>query len=218
MNSFLKSSLIAAALFAASSASAQVLLNDFSAFVSPNTFFSGDWELTGSVSNSPRSTFSQGSGFYNFATASDEGDSSFAAYFLSTPVDVTGLTQIQIAAKLLAGNTSPTLKIVLFDSSFVENASALFSTASLNTSSFTTLSAAFSPSGSFDMTSIAGFQISGQSGGTDTLSFALDNLAAVAPPSVGAVPEPSTYGIFAAVALLGVIGLRRRRIAAVQAA
>src|SRR5437660_726431 len=107
MNSFLKSSLIAAALFAASSASAQIVLNNFSAFVSPDTFFSGDWELTGGVSNSPRSTFSQGAGFYNFATGSDEGDSSFAAVFFSTPVDITGFTQLQIAAKLLAGNTSP---------------------------------------------------------------------------------------------------------------
>lgn len=205
MNSFLKSSLVAAALFAASSASAQVVLNNFSSFVSPDTFFSGDWELTGGVSNSPRSTFSQGAGFYNFATASDEGDSSFAAYFFTTPVDITGLPQLQIDAKLLAGNTSPTLRIFLFDSSFFENASAVFSTGSLNTSTFTNLTAFLSPTGSFDPTNVAGFQISGLSGGTATLSFALDNLRVVA------VPEPSTYGALAGLALLGGIVLRRIR-------
>lgn len=52
--------------------------------------------------------------------------------------------------------------------------------------------------------------------GSEPAGFAIDNVTfgsareLVNPPGQGAVPEPSTYGIFGAIALLGVVALRRR--------
>jgi hypothetical protein len=194
-------------------ASAQVSLNDFSTFATPDTFFVGDWEQHGdpSGSNSPRSTFSQGSGVYNFLGGSGDGDSAYATDFFETPLNLTGLTQLQISVKILAGNTAPTLKIILFDGSYVTNEVALFSTSSF-TSAFTTLTAALTFTSGFDASQVSAFQLSGNaSGGSSILSFSLDSLTAVAPRVLTPVPESSTYGALGAVALLALIGVGRFR-------
>lgn len=185
-------------------------LNDFNAFESPDTtFFSGDWELTGGQSSTPRGSFSQGTGVYNFAGGSN-ADTASVDYFFAAPVDITGFSLLQLSAKLLAGNTASHFDVTLSNldgSSLVTT----FATSSFSLAGVTTFSANLDFLGfpGFDPTQLASFHISGGVvGGTDTLSIALDHLAVAAP--VSAVPEPSTYGSFAALALIGIAGFRRR--------
>jgi hypothetical protein len=201
--------LAAAALCTAPSASAQLTLHDFSAFVSPNTFFVDDWELTGDPvgTNSPRATFSQGAGFYNFVGGNNAASAS-AFYFFAVPLDISGLSLLQISAAQLAANTAPSFDIKLFDLNG-NVASAVFLTAAFAGPGFTTVTASLDFTG-FDSTQLAYFQITGNVlGGTDTLNVALDHLA-VAPRDVGTpVPEPATYGAAAALLLIVLTGIAR---------
>ena len=206
MNSALKPALFLLAVLAAPFAGAQVTLNDFNLFETPNTFFVGDWEVSGGGSNSPRSSFSQGGGFYNFDGGSND-QGSYAEYFFAAPVNITGFSLLQLSAELLKGNTASSFDIALFDQDG-NSTHATFLTSSLSLAGFTTLNANLDFTG-FHPTEVSSFRISGDVfGGADTLSIALNNLAVAAP--ISAVPEPSTYGLFAALALAGVVGFRRR--------
>lgn len=216
MKTKLKSFLLASmGLFAASLASAQTTLETFSAFESGNTYFLGNWELNGDAggTNSPRPSFSQGAGFYNFAGGSNS-DTASAFSFFNTAVDITGYSLLEVSAKLLAGNTAPTFTISLFDS-LGESAMATFATASFSTAGFTTFSTALVFSPGFDVKDLSSFSISGNViGGSDVLSFSLDNLAVSAPRALTAVPEASTFALFGGLALfvlIGARGFRRRR-------
>jgi hypothetical protein len=184
---------------------AQVTLNDFNAFESDNTFFVGNWEAGGGASTTPRSSFSQGAGFYNLAGGSN-ADSAYVEYFFNAPVNITGLSLLQLSAELLPGNTAARFDVALFDLDG-NSTLATFFTSSLSTASFLTLSANLDFSG-FHPTEVSSFRISGNAFvGADTLSVAVGNLALAAP--ISAVPEPSTYGLAAALALAGIAGFRR---------
>src|ERR1051325_701693 len=130
MNSRLKLALFfTAALCAAPFASAQVTLQDFSDFETANAFFVGDWELNGNPfgSGSPRASFSQGVGVYNFVGGSNDQDSG-AFYFFNSPLNITGFSLIEVSGRMLAGNTAPTFAVTLFDGGG-NTAVASFSTA-----------------------------------------------------------------------------------------
>jgi hypothetical protein len=205
MNSLLKPVLLLAIL-AAPFAGAQVTLNNFNAFESDNTFFVGDWELTGGASTAPRESFSQGAGFYNFAGGSND-QNSFVQYFFTSPVDITGLSLLQISAKLLPGNTAQSFEVMLFDGVGHALVSTFFAS-ELSTAGFTTLSANLDFGLDFQPAALSSFLIGGNLvSGTDTLNVAIGNLAVAAP--VSAVPEPASFGLAAAIALLGVIAGRR---------
>ena len=206
MNIPLKTSLLAAAaLLAAPFASAQLTLQNFSAFESANTFFVGDWELNGDAggTHSPRLSFSQGAGFYTFAGGSDS-DTSSAFYFFDGPIDITGLSFLQLSARLEQGNTAPAFTITFFDS-LGESASARVSLDTFAETNFSTFATELTFSAGFNTTDLSAFQISGNViGGDQILGVSLDNLAVSVP-----VPEPSTYGLLGG-ALIGVLIFVRR--------
>lgn len=189
------------------SLSAQVLLNDFSAFESANTYFYGGWEASGDPfgTNTPTGTFSQSAGYYSFASTTN-ADSAFADYFFAAPINLGTLDTLSLTLKLLPDNTAGQITLTLFDDTFNESATTTFSLGSFNTVAFVTANGALSPSGLFNPAAVSAFRISGNDPfGADTFSVEIDHLAAVS-----AIPEPSTYAaIFGAVALGGVL-LRRR--------
>jgi hypothetical protein len=206
MKTKLKLSLVAAAaLLVAPFASAQLTLQNFSAFESPNTYFIGDWELNSDVagSNSPRFSFSQGAGFYTFAGGSNS-DTSSAFYLFNAPIDITGLSFLQLSARLEAGNMAPEFTVTLFDS-FGETAYATLVSSTFSETNFSTFSMELTSSSGFNASDLSAFEISGKTvGGVDLLNISIDNLAVSVP-----VPEPSTYGLIGG-ALMGVLIFVRR--------
>jgi len=199
-------------LFATPFASAQLTLNDFSAFESPNTFFAGDWELTGDIAGThlPRSSFAQGAGFYTFADGSNS-DSAAAIYFFDSPINITGYSLLQVSARLFSGNTAPTLTIALFDS-LGASAFAVMSTAAFAGPSFTVLSTPLTYSPGFDASDLTSFQLSGSVvGGNQTLSISLDHLSVAAPTVTSPVPESSAYGALSAAFIATLVIARRLR-------
>lgn len=199
-------------LLAPAFATAQLTLQNFSAFESPDTIFVGSWEANGDPigTTSPRSTFSQGSGFYTF-TGGTNADTAGVFYFFSAPRDITGLSLLEVSAHLLLGDVAPNFTVSLFDS-LGESAFATFSVGNFTGVGFSTARTALTFSAGFDPADVSSFLISGGVvGGSASFDLAFDNLAVVAPRQIGAVPEPSTYGIAMLGLLGGVIAFGRRR-------
>lgn len=201
-----------AALGAAPIASATaIVLHDFSAFESANTFFLGDWELNGEPggTNAPRAGFTQGTGAYLFTGGTNEA-SSGAAHFLGTFLDATGLPELTLTAKRLAANAATGFTIALFDSSYVETAYATFAAADFSTADFTTVRATLTFSAGFNPLELAAFQVSGGVlGGADSFDFAFDTLAVSAPDPGTGVPDTMPVSLALALALGGVAAGRR---------
>jgi hypothetical protein len=217
MKTILASSLLAAALLAgAGSLHAQVTLDTFSSFASPNTLFYGDWSQTGdpfSGSPVPIASFSQGVGVYNFANGSD-ADSAYVERSFAAPVNLGSNTLITLSLRLLAGDTADSVTVFLLDGA-ANTAFATFLTSSFTTTGLTTKSIAFTADPGFAANAVTSFRISGNDPfDSAILSVSLDNLAvtgAVVTPPPSAVPEPSTYGLAAAALLSGAIALARRK-------
>jgi hypothetical protein len=206
MKTTLKSSLLGAALlWVVPFASAQLTLQNFSAFESPNTYYVGDWELNGDVAgtNSPRLSFSQGAGFYSF-TGGTDSETSSAYYFFDAPIDITGLTFLQLTARLEDGNTAPEFRVTFFDS-LGESAFAVVPLSTFAQTNFSTFATELTFSAGFNAADLSAFQISGNAAlGDQLLGISIDNLAVSVP-----VPEPSTYGLMGG-ALMGVLIFVRR--------
>lgn len=199
------------AALTACSASAQISLNNFSSFVSPNTFFTGDWELNGDLggTNSPRASFSQGAGFYNFTGGSNNADAA-AFVFFDTPVDISGNSFLQLSARLAAGNTAPTLTVSLFDS-LGGSAFAVLPTSAFAGVGFTTISAPLTFTPGFHANDLTSFALSGNViNGADVFALSVDQLS-VAAAAATPVPEASTHGLLASAFLAIGVSVRRLR-------
>src|SRR4051812_25051847 len=86
--------LVAAALGGASALHAQITLETFSSFESPNTLFFGGWSNSGDPfftfagELTPTNTFTQNAGgFYNFASATN-ADTAYAERSLTSAVNI----------------------------------------------------------------------------------------------------------------------------------
>jgi hypothetical protein len=184
------------AILAAAKLSAAVTISDFGTPFSNGTLV-GDWSTT-FTSDATTTTFTTGT--------VNGGD-----FIEILPLgDLTGLTQFEVTAKVDAGNAAPSFTISVFTtgSDFI---SATFATNQF-TGSYTTVTATFSQTGTFDPLSILGWGISGgEPSGSTNFRMSFDSIVASSPV---AVPEPSTYASLAGVAALGFVAYRRRRVAA----
>ncbi len=192
---------LALAALAAPIASAQLVLQSFDSFESPNTFFVGSWDGGG---NAPLPTFSQGAGNYRFEGGLND-DASGVYYFFNAPLDLTGYAVLEVSAQRLTDNAAATFSVKLFSGS--ESAFAVFSTAEFPTSGFTNILAPLTFTPGFDLAAVDSFLITGdQVGGMEPLNFAVDRLAVSVP-----VPEPSTYGLLGAALIAAAVAGRRLR-------
>jgi hypothetical protein len=199
-------SLVGLAVALVAPARAQVVLNDFSAFVQPDqTYFAGGWSAGDDVS--PSTSFVQGATGYSIVDATNL-DTAYVDFYFAGTLDLTGCDRLSLTAQLLSGNTAGTLTISLLDSA--QNvATATFDLTSYTLASGATTTAAFTASDGFSLSDVTGFRITGGSLADSALvSVTLDNLSAV---SASAVPEPSTYAALAGVVALAGAAFRRRR-------
>jgi hypothetical protein len=202
--------LFALGIFSTGILRAQVTLEDFSTFQSGNTLFYGDWAGNGDPfagDPTPIASFTQGAGFYNFASGSN-ADSSYVERTFASPRDLTGYDLLAVSLRLLPDNTADAFTVTLFDTAF-NAASATFLISDFAAGSFTTRTSVLTNLG-FDLTQVSLFRISGNDPfASGTLSVAFDHLAAVSSlPPPTAVPEPSTWA-FAGIGTLALLIARR---------
>lgn len=188
-----------------------VTLNDFSALVSPDTFFVGDWEATGDPggTNSPRTSFSQGVGTFAFAGGSNDASASLFQ-FLSAPLNISGLSLLELSAMRQPDNAAGTLTVSLFDSSFA-SAFAVFSLSDFATSGFSLVSSGLTFDAGFNPADLVSFQISGNSvGAPQVLSFEADHLAVAA--RTAPVPDAGSTLTLLALAAGSLVIVSRRSV------
>jgi hypothetical protein len=202
---------IAVLLAGANSAPAQVTLENFSSFESANTLFFGDWSNSGDPfvgDLSPASTFSQGAGFYNLASVTN-ADSSFVERSFTAPVNLGSNNLLSLSLRLLEDNTAESITVFLFDAGF-HTAFATFQNNAFSTTTFIQQSVAFTADAGFSSSAVTSFRISGNDPfASGILSVALNDLAATDGRPIPAVPEPSAYGLLAALFLLALVYTRR---------
>ena len=167
-------------------ANAQIMLNDFQ-----NSGFDFAYDsFTGNITQNPT--------FISINATEQGGAGSTVSLDLSSYYPS---GQIQIEARLIAGNAADNFNVILFttpDPGGIKSGYQ-FSTASLNTSTFTTLTANLNAptffSGTMDWSSIVQYQLQGDYSTTDNFRIEFRNLQVV--------PEPAAVVI----ALLGLGGL-----------
>ncbi len=129
----------------------------------------------------------------------------FGNFLLVTPLNLTGNNGFSLTAKLDSGNTA-TGFIVLAYNTPTDFASAAFTASGFNSSSFSTVTSAWSTTGSFNPAGVIGWSISGGAPSSTTVfRVSFDNLQATA------VPEPGTIGLLALAAGSGIFLRLRRR-------
>lgn len=175
-------------LLGALRASAQVLLNNFSAVDTQATFL--EW------------SGSQAAGHYSFTgTSSDESGVEFGGDW-----DLTGLTSLAFTARVGANNEAGSFVITLFDNDDA-SAQSTFSFSSFETGAFTTVVVPWATSTTFNVARVTRVRIGGgEFMGSAQLALLADNLSATA----SAIPEPSTYAALFGAAALGLVAWRRR--------
>lgn len=142
-------------------------------------------------------------------TITGNDNNNFTAELIFTPATsfTAGNTLFSVTAKLNVGNTGNNFVVVMVDdATSAVRGSAVFSTSSFNTLTFTTVTAVIAgrSASSFDTIRIGGVTVSG----TSPLNISIDSIAAV--PAV--VPEPSTYASLAGLMVLGFVAVRRRKV------
>jgi hypothetical protein len=206
---------LSAALLLAPFAHSQILLQDFSAVVNPNTVFYGTWEASNQTLGSefPNEYFVQGDGVYDItgATATNANTSRIEFYF-DPGVSLGQNTFLQVTAQALSLNQATSFQVVLVDTS-QKTAFATFDAVSFLTGSYSMQAVALTMQGGFNAAAIDSMIITGGiPGGSDRFNFSFDSIYAT---DGSAIPEPSTYAaIFGALAL-GFVAYRRRMAKAV---
>jgi hypothetical protein len=185
-----------AAIFAIASSSA------VSGAAPLSDFNNGD--LTGTFSNTWSGALIQNGTFASIGSpATDFGDYRSLTF---SAIDITGLANVSITARLDLGNTATGFTVNLISGSGNASASAYFDASLFNTSNFVTVSTAWVDNGSFNPASLRAWQITGGSpSSTTNFRVSFDSL------SVSAIPEPSTFAALIGLASLGFCAVRRRR-------
>ena len=194
-----KSMILLAALVAVSIATltlparAAVMLNDFQ-----NTGFEFDYgSFTGNITVNP--TYISISNATEQGGAGTNGSWDLSTYYPSG--------QVRIQARLISGNLADNFNVILATNPGTDYHLYQFSTASLNTSTFTTLTfnlnAPTFSSGTMDWANITQYQLQGDYSTTDNFSIEFRNLEVV--------PEPTTWALLAGSLTFLVIARRRRR-------
>lgn len=208
--------LLAALALATPALRAQLILQSFTAFESPTTLFYSEWAASGdpfSGDPSPAAGFSQGAGFYRLDGVTN-ADTAYLDHAFTAPLDLTGYDLLTVSLRRLTANTASSFKVRLVDTAF-NTAEVTFLTADFGPAGFTTLGAALTPAVGFNLAAVASFQLTGDDAfASATFALDFDQLSAarsIVVPPLGAVPEPSTYGLAAAALLLAAALFARRR-------
>jgi len=206
--------LVMAAVFAAGSAQAQIVLQNFSSTVDPNTFFYGTWEANGDAvfgSTNPNIQFVQGAGVFDFngtmPLVPTNAASSKVEFFNATPGSIGSNTLLAVSAQTLGSNTASSFAVTLIDTNGV-TAFSTFATSAFATGSYSMVTGALTILPGFNPGSIDSIRISGnQPGGTAQFNVSFDNISAVT-----AVPEPGTSAVLTGLVALLFIAWRRRAV------
>lgn len=215
MKRYLLSLALGTLLLGGASALHAQLLENFSSFESASTLFYGDWSSTGDPfagDLAPTGSFSQGAGFYGFASTTNV-DTAYAELTFASSLNLGADDVLSLSLRLLDDNTADGLTVTLFDTSF-NTAAATFALSDFSIADFTTANLAFTAFAGFDASDVAGFRLSGNDPfGGGVFSVALTNLEVTSSNSTppAAVPEPGTYGLLTGIALASLVLWRRRR-------
>ncbi|GAB4171537.1 MAG: hypothetical protein Fur0032_10810 [Terrimicrobiaceae bacterium] len=172
-------------------ARAAVIINDFQ-----NTGFAFDYgSFTGNITTSAT--------HISIVNATEQGGAGTNANFDLSSYYPSG--QVSIEARLVSGNLANHFNIILATTAGTDYSLYQFSTAGLNTSTFTTvtvnLNAPLQSVGTMNWANITQYQLQGDYSTTDNFSLEFRNLEVV--------PEPATWVLLAGG--LGVLAVLRRR-------
>lgn len=200
--------LILTSLLGGVSAPAQVVLQDFSITLDPNTFFYGTWEASGNPAGttSPNGHFVQGAGVFDFTGTSiivPTNEAGSKVEFFNVPALGTN-TYLAVSAQAFASNLATSFTVTLFDDGGRLALSA-FSTMDFVTGTYTTITVPLIFDPGFNSAVIDSMTISGNVPlGSDRFNVSFADISAVS-----AIPEPSPTAALAGALALGVAVWRR---------